>query len=115
MSRADVAVGLILVGLSAYLLFGGADFGAGLWHLLARRRARATARSRTGRADLAVVGAQQNAAGQNVAGQNIAHENVAHQVAADDNVAGRKAVDRNGAEQDVIEHAMGPVWEANHV
>jgi cytochrome d ubiquinol oxidase subunit II len=59
---ADVALGLILVGLSAYLLFGGADFGAGLWHLLARRRARTTARSRQ-----------------------------------------------------VIEHAMGPVWEANHV
>ncbi|HEY7486472.1 MAG TPA: cytochrome d ubiquinol oxidase subunit II [Streptosporangiaceae bacterium] len=57
MSYADVAVALILVGLSAYLLFGGADFGAGLWHLLARR----------------------------------------------------------AAEKDVIEHAMGPVWEANHV
>ncbi|MBW8485359.1 cytochrome d ubiquinol oxidase subunit II [Actinomadura parmotrematis] len=57
MSLADVAFGLVMVGLSAYLLFGGADFGAGLWHLLSRRR----------------------------------------------------------ADKDVIEHAMGPVWEANHV
>jgi cytochrome bd ubiquinol oxidase subunit II len=50
----DVAVALILLGLTAYLLFGGADFGAGLWHLSARDRR-------------------------------------------------------------LIEHAMGPVWEANHV
>lgn len=57
MSYADVALGLILLGLSAYLLFGGADFGAGLWHLVSRRR----------------------------------------------------------ADKDVIEHAMGPLWEANHV
>jgi cytochrome d ubiquinol oxidase subunit II len=55
---AEVAVGLILVGLSAYLLFGGADFGAGLWHLIGSRDARS---------------------------------------------------------REVIEHAMGPVWEANHV
>jgi cytochrome d ubiquinol oxidase subunit II len=54
----EAALGLILLGLSAYLLFGGADFGAGLWHLL-------TARSR--------------------------------------------------GEREVIEHAMAPVWEANHV
>ncbi|WP_131740453.1 cytochrome d ubiquinol oxidase subunit II [Actinomadura roseirufa] len=57
MSLADAALGLIMVGLSAYLLFGGADFGAGLWHLLSRRR----------------------------------------------------------TDQEVIEHAMGPIWEANHV
>ncbi|WP_018657490.1 cytochrome d ubiquinol oxidase subunit II [Actinomadura flavalba] len=57
MTYADAAVALILLGLSAYLLFGGADFGAGLWHLVARRR----------------------------------------------------------ADRDVIEHAMGPLWEANHV
>lgn len=56
-SYPDWAEGLILAGLSAYLLFGGADFGAGLWHLLARGK----------------------------------------------------------DEQEVIEHAMGPVWEANHV
>ncbi|MGH3387413.1 MAG: cytochrome d ubiquinol oxidase subunit II, partial [Actinomadura sp.] len=59
MSHPHIAAGLIVLGLSAYLLFGGADFGAGLWHLVARRTAR----------------------------------------------SGR----------DVIEHAMGPVWEANHV
>jgi cytochrome d ubiquinol oxidase subunit II len=58
MSYGDIAFGLILVGLSAYLLFGGADFGAGLWYLAARRRAR---------------------------------------------------------DAEVIERAMGPVWEANHV
>ncbi|HEX2312840.1 MAG TPA: cytochrome d ubiquinol oxidase subunit II [Thermomonospora sp.] len=57
MTYPDVALGLILVGLSAYLLFGGADFGAGLWHLVSRRR----------------------------------------------------------SDQEVIEHAMGPLWEANHV
>ncbi|REE96496.1 cytochrome d ubiquinol oxidase subunit II [Thermomonospora umbrina] len=57
MSYPDIALGLILLGLSAYLLFGGADFGAGLWHLVSRRR----------------------------------------------------------ADQKVIEHAMGPLWEANHV
>jgi cytochrome d ubiquinol oxidase subunit II len=63
MSHSDVAAGLILVGLSAYLLFGGADFGAGLWHLIAARRP-----------------------------------------------AGGRPVTEG-----VIEHAMGPLWEANHV
>ncbi|MFG2006668.1 cytochrome d ubiquinol oxidase subunit II [Spirillospora sp. NPDC048911] len=57
MSYPDIALGLILLGLSAYLLFGGADFGAGLWHLISPRR----------------------------------------------------------SNKDVIEHAMGPLWEANHV
>jgi cytochrome d ubiquinol oxidase subunit II len=57
-----LAFGLIVAGLTAYLLFGGADFGAGLWHLLTHR-ARTSARSRRA----------------------------------------------------VIEHAMGPVWEVNHV
>ncbi|MEU5876642.1 cytochrome d ubiquinol oxidase subunit II [Spirillospora sp. NPDC047279] len=57
MDHADVALGLILLGLSAYLLFGGADFGAGLWHLISPRR----------------------------------------------------------SDKNVIEHAMGPLWEANHV
>jgi cytochrome d ubiquinol oxidase subunit II len=57
MSHGDIALALILLGLSAYLLFGGADFGAGLWHLVARKH----------------------------------------------------------SEKDVIEHAMGPLWEANHV
>jgi len=50
----DIVVALILAGLTAYLLFGGADFGAGLWHL-------------------------------------------------------------SGRDRKLIEHAMGPVWEANHV
>jgi cytochrome d ubiquinol oxidase subunit II len=67
----DICLGLLLVGLSAYLLFGGADFGAGTWHLLAHSNPRTTAPGR----DLAVV-------------------------------RGRR---------EVIEHAMGPVWEANHV
>ncbi|WP_019632854.1 cytochrome d ubiquinol oxidase subunit II [Actinomadura atramentaria] len=58
MSYADAALALIVTGLSAYLLFGGADFGAGLWHMFTRNR-------RTDR--------------------------------------------------EVIEHAMGPLWEANHV
>ena len=58
MTYAEVAIGLILVGLSAYLLFGGADFGAGLWHLIVSRDVRS---------------------------------------------------------RNVIEHAMGPLWEANHV
>ncbi len=49
-----VTAALILAGLTAYLLFGGADFGAGVWHLFSRDRR-------------------------------------------------------------LIEHAMGPVWEANHV
>ncbi|RFU42514.1 cytochrome d ubiquinol oxidase subunit II [Actinomadura logoneensis] len=38
MTHADIAFGLILAALSAYLLFGGADLGAGLWHLLSRDR-----------------------------------------------------------------------------
>ena len=52
----------ILVGLAAYAVLGGADFGAGFWELLAGRGARAATRVR-----------------------EHAH------------------------------HAMGPVWEANHV
>jgi cytochrome bd ubiquinol oxidase subunit II len=43
MSLADVPAILILVGLAAYVVFAGADFGAGLWYLLAGpgRRGRA--------------------------------------------------------------------------
>ncbi|SDK38445.1 cytochrome d ubiquinol oxidase subunit II [Nonomuraea jiangxiensis] len=59
---AEVPMLFILAGLAAYTVLAGADFGAGLWTLLARR-------GRTGRA---------------------------------------KAVDH-------ARHAMGPVWEANHV
>jgi cytochrome bd ubiquinol oxidase subunit II len=35
MALADIAAALILVGLAAYIVFAGADFGAGLWYLLA--------------------------------------------------------------------------------
>jgi cytochrome bd ubiquinol oxidase subunit II len=35
MALADVPVILILVGIAAYIVFAGADFGAGLWYLLA--------------------------------------------------------------------------------
>jgi cytochrome bd ubiquinol oxidase subunit II len=43
MALADVPAILILLGLAAYVVFAGADFGAGLWYLLAgpRRRGRA--------------------------------------------------------------------------
>ena len=33
---AEIPVVLILVGLAAYIVLAGADFGAGLWTLLAR-------------------------------------------------------------------------------
>ena len=43
MALADVPLILILVGLAAYAVLGGADFGAGLWQLLAAGRARRAA------------------------------------------------------------------------
>jgi cytochrome d ubiquinol oxidase subunit II len=52
---------VMLAGLALYVLFGGADFGAGIWHLLAGR--------------------------------------------------GRKGARRRA----LLEHSIGPVWEANHV
>ncbi len=58
---ADAALAVMWVGLTCYALFGGADFGAGLWDLLAGG-------SRRGRSPRAL-----------------------------------------------IEHSIGPVWEANHV
>ena len=61
MTLADVLLGVMFVGLIAYALFGGADFGAGIWDLLAGRHA---ARAR---------------------------------------------------QRELIEHSIGPVWEANHV
>ena len=61
MTLPEVVLGVMFVGLIAYALFGGADFGAGIWDLLAGGTRR---------------GATQRA---------------------------------------VIEHAIGPVWEANHV
>ena len=35
MALADVPIILVLVGIAAYVVFAGADFGAGLWYLLA--------------------------------------------------------------------------------
>jgi cytochrome d ubiquinol oxidase subunit II len=61
MSLVDIMLGVLWVGLTAYVLFGGADFGAGWWDLLAGNS-------------------------------------------------------RRGAPQrSLIEHSIGPVWEANHV
>jgi cytochrome d ubiquinol oxidase subunit II len=61
MTLADLVLGVMFVGLIAYGLFAGADFGAGIWDLLAGGT-------------------------------------------------------RRGARQrDLIEHSIGPVWEANHV
>jgi cytochrome d ubiquinol oxidase subunit II len=61
MTLAELVLGVMFAGLIAYALFGGADFGAGIWDLLAGGT-------------------------------------------------------RRGARQrDLIEHSIGPVWEANHV
>ncbi len=61
MTVADVVLGVMFVGLIAYGLFGGADFGAGIWDLLAG------------------------------------------------------GTERGKRQRDLIEHSIGPVWEANHV
>ena len=61
MSEADVVAGVLLFAITAYALFGGADFGAGFWDLTAGG---------------AVTGKRPRA---------------------------------------LIEHSIGPVWEANHV
>jgi cytochrome d ubiquinol oxidase subunit II len=61
MSTADAVAGVLWVGVTAYAVFGGADFGAGFWSLVAGRGERGT-RAR-----------------------------------------------------DLIDWAIGPVWEANHV
>ncbi|MEO5898760.1 MAG: cytochrome d ubiquinol oxidase subunit II, partial [Ilumatobacteraceae bacterium] len=61
MTAADTAAVLLWVGVVAYAIFGGADFGAGFWDLLAG-------------------GAR-----------------------------------RGERPRELIEHALGPVWEANHV
>src|SRR5262245_8849838 len=60
-TMADAVALVLMVGITAYALFGGADFGAGFWDLVAGGT-RAGARPRT-----------------------------------------------------VVKHAIGPVWEANHV
>jgi cytochrome d ubiquinol oxidase subunit II len=61
MSAEDLTAAVLFIGVSAYAVFGGADFGAGFWDLVAGG-------AETGRRPRAV-----------------------------------------------IEHAIGPVWEANHV
>jgi cytochrome d ubiquinol oxidase subunit II len=60
MSLADTLAGVIFVALTAYVLLGGADFGGGVWDLLA-------------------------------------------------------SGPRKARQRDLIAHAIGPVWEANHV
>jgi cytochrome bd ubiquinol oxidase subunit II len=61
MTSAELLLTVMLAGLALYALFGGADFGAGAWHLVAGR--------------------------------------------------GGAAEDRRS----LVEHSIGPVWEANHV
>lgn len=61
MSLPDAVIGLTWIGLTAYVLFAGADFGAGMWDLLAGRS------------------------------------------------------DPGARRRRLIEHAIGPIWEANHV
>jgi cytochrome d ubiquinol oxidase subunit II len=41
MSTADVCAAILWIGVTLYAIFGGADFGAGVWDLLAGRGARA--------------------------------------------------------------------------
>ncbi len=60
MSPALAMAGVLVAALTAYLLLGGADFGAGVWDLLARGP-------------------------------------------------------RKQQQRELIEHAIGPIWEANHV
>jgi cytochrome bd ubiquinol oxidase subunit II len=61
MSKADAVAGVLWVGVTLYAVFGGADFGAGFWSLLARRG------------------------------------------------------ERDARARGLIDWAIGPVWEANHV
>src|ERR687887_1503911 len=35
MSKADIAAAILWIGVTLYAIFGGADFGAGVWDLLA--------------------------------------------------------------------------------
>ena len=61
MTSAEALLAFMWVGVTAYALFGGADFGAGFWDLMAG------------------------------------------------------GPERGSAQRALIEHALGPVWEANHV
>ncbi|GIH24002.1 cytochrome D ubiquinol oxidase subunit II [Acrocarpospora phusangensis] len=58
---AELMLAVIWLGLTAYVLFGGADFGAGVWDLIAGNE------------------------------------------------------ERGRAQRGLVEHSIGPVWEANHV
>ena len=60
MSAAEVLAGMVVLALNAYVLLAGADFGGGVWDLLARGS-------------------------------------------------------RKVAQRELVAHAIGPVWEANHV
>lgn len=60
MSAADTLAGIVVLALNAYVLLGGADFGGGVWDLLARGP-------------------------------------------------------RAARQRELVAHAIGPVWEANHV
>ncbi|MFD7461297.1 MULTISPECIES: cytochrome d ubiquinol oxidase subunit II [unclassified Streptomyces] len=57
----EIMLVVLWIGLTAYVLFGGADFGAGVWDLLAG------------------------------------------------------GAERGRVQRDLVEHSIGPVWEANHV
>jgi cytochrome bd ubiquinol oxidase subunit II len=61
MTKADLVAGVLLLGATMYAVFGGADFGAGLWSLLAGRG------------------------------------------------------ERSVRPRELVDWAIGPVWEANHV
>ncbi|MFG3436558.1 cytochrome d ubiquinol oxidase subunit II [Nonomuraea sp. NPDC047897] len=61
MPLAEIMLAVMWVGLTAYVLFGGADFGAGVWDLLAG------------------------------------------------------GAERGARRRALVEHSIGPVWEANHV
>ena len=58
---ADLVAGILLVGITAYAVFGGADFGAGFWDLIAG------------------------------------------------------GAEKGSRPRSVVNHSIGPVWEANHV
>lgn len=45
MSLAEIVAGIVLVALNAYVLLGGADFGGGVWDLLATRARKAAQRA----------------------------------------------------------------------
>jgi cytochrome d ubiquinol oxidase subunit II len=64
MTEAVVLLGILWVGLTLYTVFGGADFGAGIWHLF---------------------------------------------------TGGRGRTRDPALERELVEHTIGPVWEANHV